>query len=316
MPAARTPPAPAGMAVGALCVSASAILIDLSGSSPGTASFYRCLLALPMLAALAVRERRRSGAPTRRQHWGAVAAGVFFAGDMLLWTQAIPEVGAGLSTVLVNAQVVVVPLLAWLVDRERAGGRYLLSLPVMLAGVVLTGGVFEHGVSGGDPALGTVHAVLAALCYSGFLFLLRRSSRGQQTGRQVQTYTEVIATAAVASLAAGALWHGVSPAPGWSAIGWLALVAVLGQVLGWLLVALASPHLPSETGAALLMLTPIGALALGAAVLGEHPTALQLLGCALILAGAYAVSADRRPRRPDTGKPPVRDPLPDGRVRR
>jgi hypothetical protein len=44
-------------------------------------------------------------------------------------TQAIPEVGAGLSTVLVNTQVVIVPLLAWLVDRERSGPRFVLSCP-------------------------------------------------------------------------------------------------------------------------------------------------------------------------------------------
>jgi hypothetical protein len=40
-----------------------------------------------------------------------------------------PKFGAGLSTVLVNTQVVIVPLLAWLVDRERSGPRFVLSCP-------------------------------------------------------------------------------------------------------------------------------------------------------------------------------------------
>jgi drug/metabolite transporter (DMT)-like permease len=224
---------------------------------------------------------------------------------MLLWTQAILEVGAGLSTVLVNAQVIVVPLLAWLIDREHISRRFLLALPAMIAGVLLTGGVLEQGVSGRDPTLGTVHAVLAALCYSGFLYLLRRGGQHQA----VQSYTDVIVVAAVASLVVGALWHGVALDPGWAAIGWLALVALLGQVLGWLLVAIATPHLPSEIGAALLLLTPIGALLLGAAVLSERPTALQLVGCALILATAYAGSTghDKRPQdEKRQHRPPVR----------
>src|SRR4051794_41704342 len=93
---------------------------------------------------------------------------------MLLWAKAIIEVGAGLSTVLVNVQVVLVPLLAWAVDREQVPRRFLLWLPVLVAGVVLTGGLFEQGASGSDPTAGTVHAGLAAPCYSGFLFLLRR----------------------------------------------------------------------------------------------------------------------------------------------
>lgn len=296
----RTGPgyARAGVAGGALFVSASAVLIDLSGTSPGTASAYRCALSLPVLALLARAERRATGAsggteraarPGRGRLVTALA-GALFAGDMLLWTEAIAEVGAGLSTVLVNAQVVIVPLLAWLVDREPLGRRFLGALPFLLAGVVLTGGVLDRGVSGSRPVLGTVHAVLAALCYSGFLFLLRRGGHG---GQVIRSYRDVIATATVVSLVGGALWHGVQLAPGWSAVGWLALVAVTGQLLGWLMVAVCSPQLPGGVAAALLLLTPVGALALGAAVLGERPTPLQLAGCAVLLGAAYVASTGR-----------------------
>ncbi|WP_203923503.1 DMT family transporter [Rugosimonospora africana] len=300
-------PAPVAMAAGALCVSFSAILIELAHTTPGTASFYRCALALPLLVGLALAERRRGGGLTGGQWIAVVVAGAMFAGDMLLWTQAILEVGAGLSTVLVNAQIMIVPLLAWSVDHERIARRFVLSLPVMLAGMLLVGGVLENGVPGSDPTWGTVHAVLAAVCYSMLLFLLRRVGQdrvGQakaggtpehQRGRAVQAYCGVIAVSAVVSLVAGALWHGVSMAPGWAAIGWLALVAVVGQVVGWLLVALAAPRLPSEVGAALLMLTPIGALVLGAVVLGERPSVLQLVGSVLILASAYAASSRSNP---------------------
>ena len=295
--------APAGlMAMGALGVSASAIFIDLSGSSPGTASFFRCLLALPLLAPFAMWERRREGPWPATQLLVGVAAGVLFAGDMLLWTQAIVEVGAGLSTVLVNAQIVIVPLLARLIDGERLRRRYLIWLPWLVVGVVLTGGVLEQGVSGSNPVAGTVHAILAAGCYSGFLYLLRR---GGQRGHVVQSYGVVIAVAAVASLAAGALWHGVDLEPHLTAIGWLALTALCGQVLGWLLVARATPRLPSDTGAALLMLTPVGALVLSGIALGERPTPLQLVGAAVMLLSAYAATTEatwplrligRRPR--------------------
>lgn len=279
-----------GMAVGALGVSSSAIFIDLSGASPGTASFFRCIFALPLLWPFWLAERRREGTPAVRQWAIAVAAGVLFAGDALLWTQAIYEVGAGLSTVLVNAQVVIVPLLALAIDRERPGRGFLLTVPFMAIGVLLTGGVIEHGTAGTNPAAGTMHAILAALCYSGFLFLLRRTGH---IGQTVQSYRDVVAAAAIVSFAAGAAWQGVTLTPGWSAIGWLALTALCGQVVGWLLVALASPRLSSAVGAALLMLTPVGALMLSAIVLGEQPTLLQLLGCVLVLVSAYAVAASR-----------------------
>jgi drug/metabolite transporter (DMT)-like permease len=270
------------VAAGALCVSASSVLIGLARTTPGTASFYRCAMALPLLVPLALAERRRVDAPGPGRHFLAAAAGALFAGDMLLWTQAIAEVGAGLSTVLVNVQVVLVPLLALIVDRERVSRRFLLMLPVVVTGIVLTGGLLG-GVEGSDPLLGTLHAVLAAACYSGFLFLLRRGGR---QGPAIRSYLEVTIWAAVVSLAAGTLWQGVDLVPGWRTAGWLAVVALTGQVVGWLLVAIWSPRLPSSMGALLLLLTPVGSVALGAAVLGERPALMQLAGCVLILAGA------------------------------
>ncbi|MGD6746635.1 EamA family transporter [Streptomyces sp. BH106] len=229
-----------GMGVGALSPSLAPVFIDLSGTSPGTASYLRCALTLPLLALLCAPERRKEGSPGARHLVLAALAGALFAGDMLLWTAAIGEVGAGLSTVLVNVQVVLVPLLAWLVDGERVARR--------------------------------------------FLFLLRR---GGLSGQIRQTYLVVTASAALVSLGAGALWSGVTYAPGWAALGWLAGASLTSGVIGWLLVAVHSPRLASHVGAVLLLLTPVGALVFGAVALGERPTPLQLAGCALLLASGY-----------------------------
>jgi drug/metabolite transporter (DMT)-like permease len=282
------------LAIGALLISASAILIDRAATSPATASFFRSLLALPLLLLVALVERRRLGNPTRQQVVTAVVAGVLLAGDVLLWTQAIYEVGAGVATVLVNIQVVIVPLLALAVDREPVSRRFVGALPFACAGVVLAGGVLEHGVGGPHALRGTIEAVLAALSYSGFLFLLRRSGR---RGPIVQPYMIVTVSSALASLVVGPFWRGVDLHPPAASLGWLALTALSGGVLGWLLIATATPRLDSHVGAVLLLLTPVGSLALAAAILGERPTPLQLAGSALILTSAYAVAADRGPRR-------------------
>lgn len=258
-----------------------------SGASPATASFFRCFLALPLLAPLAILEWRRRGAPTARQHSWAAAAGVLFAVDMLFWTQAIYEVGVGASAVLVNIQVVIVPLLARIIDREALSTYFIGLLPVVVVGAVLTGGILETGATGSAPLAGTVHSVLAALCYSVFLFLLRRGGPDQPP---VQSYLTIMAAAALAALAGGALWGDISLRPGWEAVGWLALTAITGQVLGWLLVAVGSPLLRVEVSSALLLLTPIGALVLAAVFLAQMPSAWQLIGCLMILGSAYLIT--------------------------
>ncbi|MEV5302489.1 EamA/RhaT family transporter [Amycolatopsis methanolica] len=214
----------------------------------------------------------------------AVPAGALFAGDSLLWTQAIGEIGAGLSTVLVNLQVVLVPVIAWVSDREPVSRRYFAAVALVLPGVVLAA-----GVTGGPASVaGTIHASLAALCYSGFLHLLRR---GGQDGRTRRSYLVVTASAAVVSLVAGLLGYGLDLTPGWAAIGWLVVGAVSGQGVGWLL------------------LTPVGAV-----VLGKRLSPRQLLGCALVLAGAVlatrspAASSPCRSGTPARGARPRRDP--------
>lgn len=193
-----------------------------------------------------------------------------------------------------NAQVLILPLLARVLDHEAIGRRYLLALAPMIIGIVLTAGVLGHGVTGSDPQLGTVHAVAAALCYSGFLYLLRRGGMG---GRVIQPYLWVIVSAGLVGLVVGRLWRGVDLTPGWRSFGWLLVTSVVGQSIGWLLVAIASPRLPSTVSAALLLFTPVGALLLSAAVTGERPSAGQLIGAALVLVGAYLASSTGPPEK-------------------
>lgn len=296
---------PAGrLAIGALFVSVSSVLIDLADTTPGTATFYRCALSLPFLVVLAAVERRRRRGLQRDEVLLALLAGAFFAGDGMLWTRAIAEVGAGLSTVVVNVQVIGVPLLAWAVDGETIPGRFVAWVPVMILGVALTAGLVGGGASGTNPVWGTVHSVLAAACYSVFLYLLRRTG---MAGRPIQNYFVVMASTAVVALVAGWFWHGTDLTPGAQVLGWLLGSAVAGMVIGWLLVATSSPQLPSHVGAALLMLTPVGALVLSAVALHERPTVLQLTGCVLILLGAYfsgnRLTGRRTDRAPDRPRP-------------
>ena len=108
---------------GALTIAFSAILVSLAEVEPATAAVFRCAYALPVLGLLAWLEDRRYGRRPWRERRLAIPAGIFFAADLVFWHYAIADVGAGLSTVLGNLQVVVVPFVAWAVLSERAAGR-------------------------------------------------------------------------------------------------------------------------------------------------------------------------------------------------
>ncbi len=276
---------------GALLIAFSAIFVRLAEVSPSTATVFRCLYALPLLWFLAARERRRYGPRSAASRRASLAAGVLFATDLTFWHHSIAAVGAGLATVLANTQVLFVGIVAWLLLGERPDRRMLVSVPLVLAGVVLISGVIGAGAYGENPGLGVLYGTISGLAYAGFLLLLRRGN--QDLRRPAGPLLDATAMAAVAGAFAGVLLDGVDPVPGWPAQGWLALLAVTCQVLAWLLISVSLPRLPAVLTSVLLLLQPVGAVALGAALLSESPSPVQLAGVAAVIGGVLMAATGR-----------------------
>jgi drug/metabolite transporter (DMT)-like permease len=289
----RSNPALFGV-LGALVIAFSAILVDLANVSPAAAAFFRCGYALPVLGVLALREDRRHGRRTWRARWLAVPAGLLFAVDLTAWGHAIDDVGAGLATVLGNTQVVVVPFLALALLREPVPRRVLVALPLVCGGIVLVSGLLDSGAYGADPARGVAYGIVTGLTYAAFLLVLRQGSADLR-----RPAGPLFDMSLVAALAVGAYMLATSDGdivPSWPSAGWLLTLAITSQVIGWLLITVSLPRLPAAMTSLTLTIQPIGSVALGAILLGQDPSVLQLAGVALILAGLLSVAVRRRAR--------------------
>jgi len=269
--------------LGAAAIAFSSILVRLSHASPSTAAIFRCAYALPFLGLLAWREDRRLGPRAWRDRRVAIASGVFFAIDLILWHHSIGDVGAGLATVLANVQVVLVPLVAWALLSEHPGRRVLAGIPLALVGVLLISGVLEHGAYGRDPARGAAFGLGAGVAYVGFILLLRRG--GADLRRPAGPLFDATATATVICVLAGLAIGDAHLVPSWPSAGWLVTLALTSQVLGWLLIATSLPRLRAALASLLLTIQPVGSVALAAVILGESPSGLQLLGVIAVLGG-------------------------------
>jgi drug/metabolite transporter (DMT)-like permease len=277
--------------LGALTIAFSAILVALSHATPSTAAIFRCAYALPVLGALAWREDRRYGPRSGRDRRLAVPAGILFAIDLIAWHHAIEDVGAGLATVLGNLQVLIVPLLAWATLGERIPRRILYSLPLVCLGIVLISGALEHGAYGANPARGALLGIATGFAYAAYLLVQRQGSMDLR--RPAGALFEMSFVAAVISLAFG-LAIGVDDlTPTWPSAGWLVTLALTSQVVGWLLITFTLPRLPAALTSMILTIQPIASVALGAILLGQDPSALQLCGVAFILGGVVSVAIRR-----------------------
>ena len=304
--------------LGAACISCSAILVTLAGTAAATTAFFRCVLALPVLAVLALIEQRRHGRRAARARLGAVVAGLLLAVDLVLWNHAIAEVGAGIATVLGNLQLAFVAGAAWLLFGERLSRRFLFMLPVVMAGVVLVSGLADGGGSGHHALAGIIYGIGTSIAYAAFLLIFRHSSTG--TEHVAGPLTDATAGAALGALVLGLLFGGFTLHISWSAFAWLLLLATTSQTIGWLLITSSLPRLPAAVSSLLLLLQPAAALVVAAVVLGQRPTLLQLAGAVLVCGGVLAASGALQLRRgaasgrgaesgPPEAKPLVTEPL-------
>jgi drug/metabolite transporter (DMT)-like permease len=284
-------------ALGALVIAFSAILVRLADVTPVTAAFFRCAYAVPALGLLAWIERRRYGPRPIRERALTFATGALFAADLIFWHYSIEAVGAGLATVLGNIQVVLVALLAWAILGERPTNRTLGAIPIVFAGVVLISGAVGAGAYGEDPVLGVVYGVLTAISYALFILVLRHANADLR--RPAGPLFDATLSAAVFCGLAGLVIGDIDWVPDLEAQAWLALLAMSCQVLGWLLISVSLPRLPAALGSILLTLQPVCTVILGVILLSEEPSAVQLSGVAIVLAGvAFATLQPTSRRRP------------------
>jgi drug/metabolite transporter (DMT)-like permease len=269
--------------IGALCIAFSGILYRYAEVSPSTGVVYRALFGLPLLVAVAWAEQRRGGPLPRRAVKYAAVAGIFFAGDLLFWHHAIEFVGAGLATVLGNLQVLIVGVVAWLVFGERPSRNTLLALPVVLAGVVLISGVIGAGAYGSNPAIGVVLGLLTALCYAGYLLLIRIGGRDPR--RPAGPVAIATAVTALTGAIVGTVGGDLDLTPGPQSLFWLAILGVTSQSIGYLAISISLPRLPAVITSIILLVQPVTTVGLSMILLGERPSPAQLIGVALVVGG-------------------------------
>jgi drug/metabolite transporter (DMT)-like permease len=282
--------------LGAMCIAFSGILYRWAEVSPSTGTVFRALFGLPLLGFVAWIEHRRFGGLPARTVRLAALAGVFFAGDLMFWHHAIAAVGAGLATVLGNLQVLVVGIVAWLAFGERPSRSTFLALPVVLLGVALISGAIGGGAYGADPGLGVVLGLATALCYGGYLLVIRRG--GSDLRRPAGPVAIATVSTAIVATIAGTLIGDLDLTPAIASLAWLALLGLTSQSLGYLLISLSLPRLPAVLTSIILLAQPVVSVGLAIALLAEAPSPTQLVGVGFVIGGiAIATPGGSRARQ-------------------
>lgn len=272
------------IALGVIGISLSSIFVKYSAAPAAVTAAWRLLWTVALMTPVVWGSRT-----VRRELLGvkgtvaflSALSGVFLAIHFLLWFESLNQTSVASSTTIVCTEVIWVCLGYRLFLGGRIPGRAALAIAVTLAGSVLI--AFADSGSRGH-LWGDVLALLAAVAVAGYTLIGRVVRAKASTAVYTYLVYAVCALALVLTCAfqeLGLTAYGSSPV----FVG-LAL-AVFSTILGHSIFSWCLKYFSPAFVSASKLCEPVGAAALAAVLFAQIPTALQLLGGALILAGVW-----------------------------
>lgn len=261
------------LALALAAISAAGVLARLAeGVHPLAIAFWRTL-AVGLLLLPWARTR-----PSARDALGSVGAGLLLAAHFWAWFASLQQTSVLRSTVLVCLTPIWVGVLEARLLSAPPPPRFWAGIAVAVLGVGLMVSEGEGAGGWGGDALALVGGMLSAAYFT--------------VGRSVRQRLDFLTYGALVCLAA-ALWLAVlagvvgAPLVGLPPGAWVPLLAMaLGpQLLGHVGLNFAVRYLPAARVASLILLEPVGAAVLAAIWLRETPSAVELAGAGVVLAG-------------------------------
>jgi drug/metabolite transporter (DMT)-like permease len=139
-----------------------------------------------------------------------------------------------------------------------------------------------------NPPLGVALGTFTAFSYAGYLLVIRRG--GRDLRRPAGPVAISTASTMLVAVVFGILSRELDPVPAWPSHGWLALVGITSQSVGYLVISISLPRLPAALVSIILLAQPVATVVLAWFLLNEEPSLPQLLGVLLVVGGIAIAS--------------------------
>jgi len=289
----------AALILGAVAMGVSPLFVRWADVGPFTSAFWRVALALPLLYAWAVAERRTSAAqgavkgavkdaaktdaPARWLSTPILLVGFFFAGDLFFWHLAIFNTSVANATFFATMAPLFVVIANFVLFRTPIERHIVMGLALCIAG-----GAFLVGTSmrvAPDRLIGDAYGLITAMFFAAYIIAVGRARGAHGTGEIA--FKGGCVTAALLLLPALAFESTLLPQSG-AGLAALFALALLSHLGGQGLLTYALGHLPSNFSALVIFLEGVAAAIAAWIFLAEALTATQTIGALLIFAGVFA----------------------------
>lgn len=277
------------LVLGAAMISFSPIFVRLVSVEAEVSAFYRVFFgAIILLSYLLF---KRDYQPVNKQFLLIIVlAAFFFALDLGFWHKSIQYVGAGLSTLLANFQVIILTIVGFLFFKDKPTLLKLAAIPLALFGLFLILGTGDLQTKG--YLAGIIFGLLTAVSYAGYILCLRQARSGDDAHITTLQELTMVTVITVALLGAYLLVNNISFELPREDIGWMFLYGLISQTIGWLLITSSLPYLPTSRVALILLLQPTLAYVWEVLFFNRLVTPLEATGALIAMVAIYIGSLE------------------------
>ena len=249
---------------------------------------FRMLFSLPVFAAVGLWKMRTQPPLSKQDRWRIVVLGLlgYYLSSYLDFL-GLQHISVGLERLILFLTPTFVLLANVMIFKRRVRGAEWAALGLAYCGIVL---VFVHDLAGGSGStiLGSLLVLGSAISYA--VYLLGTGEMVRRIG-SLRLVAYAMCVSSAACIAQFFLLRPASMLVQPAEVYWLSLVnGVFCTIFPVFMTMAAVQRIGAATASQAGMIGPVSTLFLGALILGEPVTGVQLAGTGLVLVGIYSLS--------------------------
>nr|ADI21784.1 permeases of the drug/metabolite transporter (DMT) superfamily [uncultured gamma proteobacterium HF0130_22O14] len=279
--------------LGALLISFSPVMVSISDLQPTVSAFYRVFIgSIFLLLMIYINRKRYVNALSINPY--LILAGIFFSLDLWFWHRSIIYIGPGMSTLIANFQIFIIPLMSFFIFSMIPNKSQMIAIIVGVVGLYLTLG-YGGSIDDKNIKLGFIFGIMTALAYSAYILSLRKNNIEAKL-----EISPVISLFYVSIISAVLLFMVVSIEGASLAINGprniysMLAYGIICHVFGWYMIILGLKTVTATTAGIILISQPIFSLIWDYLFFSRLTNSIEIIGIlVVIIAMIICVSSER-----------------------
>lgn len=283
------------MIIGSLFISIGPFFVEFSHVSAETNTFYRLLVGSIFFLLFSYFKSELK--VEFKFLLFSMIGGTLLVLDLFLWNQSVLYIGAGLSTVLSNLEIVFLIFIGKMFFKEKIPHKFFTQVSFIILGVLsLLIPVFPSFTP--ISIAGICFALCASLSYSLYLFFIKYIS-GLYPKRSSSSMLFVICFTGAFLLGTVIFIKDSSQfiVPSWHAAFCIFTNSILSQVIAWWFISKSIAQLKLSISGLILLIQPALTYILDCFFLGRNTHWLQLVGSLCLLSAVYLASVNQQEQK-------------------